>query len=84
MVVSRGFGLPVVIRPGDSAMEEATRSDVFNRINWDQLHPASGAGLVDSNASPFIFWEPGQVTDTSVGVSAIGSQADSMAAVSPE
>jgi hypothetical protein len=73
MVVRRDLGPPVAIRPGDDAMAEPTRAGVFNRINWDRLRPAPGEGLMDSNASPVLLWEPGQSSGTTVGVSAIGS-----------
>jgi hypothetical protein len=35
MVVHNALGPPTVIRPGDRAMEEGTKSGVFNRINWE-------------------------------------------------
>jgi hypothetical protein len=83
MVVHNAMGPPVVIRPGDRAMEEGTKAGIFNRINWDRLRRASSEGLVDSNASPVLFWQPGSATETLLATSSIGSQADAMAAVSP-
>ena len=84
MVVHRDFGPPSVIRPGDAAMTGPTRAGVFNRVNWDRLRPAVGEGLVDSNASPVLVWEPGPVTDSDIRVSKIGSQTDAMGAISAD
>lgn len=84
MVVHNALGPPVVIRPGDRAMEEGTKAGVFNRINWDRQRRASSEGLVDSNASPVLFWQPGRASETLVATSSIGSQAEAMAAVSTE
>src|SRR5450759_1574016 len=63
MVVHNALGPPVVIRPGDRAMEEGTKAGVFNRINWDRQRRASSEGLVDSNASPVLFWQPGSASE---------------------
>jgi hypothetical protein len=84
MVVHSALGPPVVIRQGDRAMEEGTKAGVFNRINWDRLRLASSEGLVDSNASPVLFWQPGKASVTLLSTSSIGSQADALAAVSAE
>lgn len=84
MVIHRDFGPPSVIRPGDAAMTEPTRAGLFNRVNWDRSRPAAREGLVDSNASPVLFWEPGPVTDSDIRVSKIGSQADAMGAISAD
>jgi hypothetical protein len=84
MVVHNALGPPAVIRPGDRAMEEGTKAGIFNRMNWDRLGRASSEGLVDSNASPVLFWQPGKASETRLATSSIGSQADSMAAVSTE
>jgi hypothetical protein len=84
MVVHNALGPPVVIRPGDRAMEEGTKAGIFNRINWDRLRRTSSEGLVDSNASPVLFWQPGEASEMLLATSSIGSQADAMAAVSTE
>lgn len=84
MVVHNALGPPVVIRPGDRAMEEGTKAGIFNRMNWDRLRRDSSKGLVDSNASPVLFWQPGKASETLLSTSSIGSQADAMAAVSTE
>jgi hypothetical protein len=84
MVVHNVLGPPVVIRPGDRAFEEGTKAGIFNRINWGRLRQDPSEGLVDSNASPVLFWQPGKATETLLTTSNIGSQADAMAAVSME
>jgi hypothetical protein len=84
MVVHNALGPPAVIRPGDPAMEEGTKAGIFNRINWNRLRGASSEGLVDSNASPVLFWQPGSASETLLATSSIGSQADAMGAVSTE
>ncbi len=83
-VTSTALGPPSLIRPGDAAMNEPSKAGVFNRLNWRRLSPSHGAGLIDSNLSPVLFWELGQSDDSALRVSQIGSQADSMSAVSPE
>ena len=65
-------------------MNESSRAGVFNRLNWQQLSPSDEAGLIDSNISPVLFWRPGHSDDSDLRVSEIGSQADSMSAVSLE
>jgi len=66
------------------ARESSDRSGVFNRLNWEHLRPAAHDGLIDSNASPILFWNPGACTRTAIAASSIGSQADSIAAVSDD
>lgn len=83
-VVSTAFGPPSLIRPGDAAMNEPTKAGVFNRLNWRQLSPGDEAGLIDSNISPVLFWRPGRSDVSALRVNEIGSQADSMSAVSQE
>jgi len=83
-VVPAAFGPPSLIRPGDAAMNEPGKAGVFNRLNWQRLSPGGEEGLIDSNASPVLFWRPGLSDDSVLRVSEIGSQADSMSAVSPE
>jgi hypothetical protein len=83
-VVSAAFGPPSLIRPGDAAMDEPGKAGVFNRLNWQRLSPSDEEGLIDSNISPVLFWRPGHSNDSVLRVSEIGSQADSLSAVSPE
>jgi hypothetical protein len=82
MVLSRALGLPRLIHPDDAAMRGGAKSAVFNRMNWERLSPGRGDGLVDSNASPVLLWQRGAWEDAVIHQSQIGSQADSMAAVS--
>jgi hypothetical protein len=81
-VVSPAVGPPALVRPGDPAMNEPGRAGLFNRLNWERLSPGDDAGLIDSNASPVLFWKPGRSDDSVLRVSEIGSQADRMRAVS--
>jgi hypothetical protein len=84
MITHRDLGLPVVTRPGDRTMNEPTKAGVLNRLNWNRLRPGAAQGLVDSNASPVLFWMPGEVMDSGLHVSGIGSQADTMRAISTD
>jgi hypothetical protein len=84
MVVNRDIGPPVPVRPSDLAMDQPTKAGVFNRLNWDRLHPALGEALVDSNASPVLLWIPAEIGSEVIGVSQLGSQADAMAAISAD
>ncbi|QGN57493.1 hypothetical protein [Nostocoides sp. HKS02] len=84
MLVHRKLGDPVLIDPDSEAMATSTKSGLFNRLNWERLRPASTERLVDSNASPVLFWRPGLSTAEEIQSSEIGSQADSIAAISQE
>lgn len=81
-VVPAAFGPPSLIRPGDAAMNEPSKAGVFNRLNWQRLSPSGKEGLIDSNISPVLLWRAGHSDDSVLRVSEIGSQADSMSAVS--
>lgn len=84
MVVSRALGPPVVLQEGDAAMADRSKAGVFNRLNWERLRPKPIEGLVDSNASPVLLWTPATDGPDGLGSGAIGSQADSMGAVSED
>lgn len=84
MVVHNALGPPVLIRPGDRAMNENTIAGIMNQLNWDQVQRDSSERLVDSNASPVLVWLPGKASETILSLSSIGSQAVAMAAVSQE
>jgi hypothetical protein len=84
MVVSRVLGQPWLIRGEDAAMSGSSRSGLFNRLNWERLNPKPGEALVDSNASPVLLWIPASHTEGALASGNIGSQADSMSAVSTE
>jgi hypothetical protein len=83
-MVSAAFGPPSLIRPGDAAMSESSKAGVFNRLNWQRMSPGDGEGLIDSNVSPVLLWKPGNCDGSVLRVSQIGSQADSMSAISAE
>jgi len=53
-------------------------------VIWGRRWRASSEGLVDSNASPVLFWQPGKASEMLLATSSVGSQADAMAAVSTE
>ncbi|TXL61553.1 hypothetical protein [Aeromicrobium terrae] len=84
MIVSHALGPPVPIRAGDPPMEEPSRSGVFNRLNWERLKPRANERLVDSNASPVLLWTPATHNADGLGSGSIGSQADSMKAISDD
>lgn len=63
-------------------MNGGTKAALFNRINWDRLKPRQDEGLVDSNRSPVLLWTPATQDDEGLRSGSIGSQADSMRAVS--
>jgi len=65
-------------------MAEPSRSGVFNRLNWEQLNPSRDEALVDSNVSPVLLWTPATHAEGVLGSGNIGSQADSMSAVSAD
>lgn len=80
-----GAGAPVVIRSESApAMTGPTKASLFNRLNWERLRPGPQDGLVDSNRSPVLFWRPASGDSTVLVPGEIGSQADSMAAISPD
>ena len=83
-VVSRSLGQPLVLRSGDAALTERSRAGVFNRLNFDRLKSRSDEGLVDSNASPVLLWVPAIQRECVLLSGHIGSQADSMGAVSTD
>lgn len=83
-IASTSLGPPVLVRPGGRAMEVRGRSGLFNQMNWERMRPVPGERLIDSNASPILFWTPGASTPNSIKESSIGSQADSMAAISKD
>jgi hypothetical protein len=84
MIARRDLGRPHVIGGDDAAMSEPSKAGIFNKLNWQRLRPSSDERLVDSNASPVLLWQRGGVEDSTVQCSDIGSQADSIAAISRE
>jgi len=83
MVRSSTFGAPSFL--DDGASDSPGRAAVFNSINRERLSPGPQNGLlVDSNRSPVLLWKPGSNVTAELRTSTIGSQADSMKAVSDE
>lgn len=83
MVQSSKFGAPILLDEG--ASDSTGRAAVFNLLNRERLSPGPQNGwLVDSNRSPVLLWKPGSIATTELRTSTIGSQADSMKAVSDE
>jgi hypothetical protein len=71
--------------PGDPAFTDgSSRARVFNTTNWNNWQPTAGAGIVDWNTTPALFWSRGEATATVLTPSDIGSQADSIARISDE
>lgn len=71
-------------RPTESEPGRA-RTFAFDLMNWDEETPVSGEGIVDWNRTPALFWDRGKLNrDGEMGVSDIGTQADSMNEVSAE
>jgi hypothetical protein len=84
MVANSALGTPRIIRADDPSMDGASRAAAFNSMNWERLDPDPDERLVDSNASPVLLWQRGRLADGVVHQSAIGSQADSISAISHE
>ncbi len=84
MVVSATLGGPVGLDEAAVRRGPADRSGLFNRLNWDRLRLRKDERLVDSNRSPVLLWEPSHQSDDALGVTRIGSQANSPHAVSTE
>jgi hypothetical protein len=84
MVVSDQIGDPVGLDKSAALSGGFDRSAVFNQINYEALRPAEGEHLVDSNSSPVLFWSPASASSGDLGVSHIGSQADSPESISGE
>jgi hypothetical protein len=84
MVASRRFGEPAIIREGDAATTGGTRAALFNRMNLDRFRPRATEGIVDSNASPVLLWKPAGSNAEGLQAGDIGSQADSMSAISKD
>jgi hypothetical protein len=83
MVQSSKLGRPILLDNG--ASDSPGRAAVFNLIDRERLNPGPENGLlVDSNRSPVLLWRPGSNATTELRTSTIGSQADSMKAVSDE
>ena len=84
LVLSHALGPAVVVREWDSALAGSSRAGVFNRLNWERLKPKSTEGIVDSNISPVLLWTPATQGQEGLASGTLGSQADSVGAVSKD
>jgi len=84
MIVHHELGQPSLIGQGHPALTEPTRAGVFNQLNWERLRPTGGQGLVDSNTSPVLFWNPAKTDDAGLRAGNLGSQADAMLCISSD
>ena len=84
MVVSLALGGPVGLDEAAVGRGPSDCSGVFNKLNWERLRPRGDERLTDSNQSPVLLWEPSGLDDGALGVSSIGTQADSPQAVSAD
>ncbi len=83
-IISADFGGPALIRDqNDVALTSNSRAAVFNRLNFER-RPDSTTGIVDSNRSPILFWQPARILDGALLPGSIGSQADALHEVSAE
>lgn len=82
MVTNRSLGGPVRMFANSPALQESSRSGLFNRITWNRLRPDSGEALVDANTSPVLLWSPVRNSTEVLHAGSIGSQAESLAKVS--
>lgn len=79
-----GLGEVVVIRSTDPAFNRGDTSGAINEINWQRLRPRRSEGLIDTNRSPVLMWRRGGFDGKTTALSELGSQADSMAAISED
>lgn len=84
MVVSLALGGPVGLDDAAVGRGPSNRSGVFNKLNWERLRPRGDERLTDSNQSPVLLWEPSGPNDGVLGVSSIGTTADSPQALSAD
>lgn len=83
-LLNLSLGSVEVALPRTPALDGSTKSAVFNRLNWNRMQPGADEGIVDWNRTPALFWRRGQGGDGILTISEIGSQADSMSAISDE
>ena len=76
------LGAVELVRPPHRAFDTDIKSGVFNSINWSRARPDETRGIVDWNRTPALFWKRGPSTEKVLTISNLGSQADSMAAIS--
>lgn len=83
-ILNVALGRIEVIRPGGAAFTKAAKAATFNRLNWERMRPGEGEGLVDWNTTPALLWDRGRCAGSTLTPSNLGSQADSMDAISEE
>lgn len=84
IILSEELGPPVVMHRDNPALRAGSVTAVVSTLNFQQFDPAEGVGLVHPDRSPVLFWRPGRVGDREMTAHSIGSQAQSMRAVSPD
>ena len=84
MVVSSALGPPVSDLATDRATFTSARSQVFNHLNRERLNLAPTDALIDSDVSPVLLWKPATAAGRVLHIGDIGSQAESMEAVSAD
>lgn len=83
-ILRPALGDMIVVRPQSPAFGTSTKSGILNRINWQAFHPSEAEGLVDWDRTPALLWTRGLGHSNCLALSGLGSQATSMAGVSPE
>jgi hypothetical protein len=82
-VVNPALGGIALDQPGGSAFTDGTaRARAFNAVNWERAAPCVDQGIVDWNRTAALFWERGARSESVLTPSSLGSQADSMTAIS--
>lgn len=83
-VLNPALGAVELIRPPHRGFDTNIKAGIFNRINWSRAQPGETHGIVDWNRTPGLFWERGASSENVLTLSSLGSQADSMAAISED
>lgn len=84
VILSGELGPPAVIHRDDPVLDTGSVTAVLTRLNFRELHPADGLGLIHPDRSPVLFWQPGDARPNELTTHSIGSQAKAMRAVSPD
>jgi len=83
-ILNRGFGAVRFIRPASPGFRANAKVGVMNHLNWQGAQPGTHEGIIDWNATPALYWSRGHVVEQAMTPSDIGSQADSMHAISDD
>ncbi len=84
MIADPTYGQPIGIAAGEAGPNPSARATVFDLLNRERLDLADDDLLVDTNASPVLLWRPATQDGATLLRGHIGSQADSMGAVSAD